>query len=230
MPDKIADSGLTAQTEETLFPSRRKKQGAEAEDVSKEPIANMEITSPAHLWNLGAVRIHLQVSNFMEAAAMVGQCQEMWRRLEEGYAERIEEVEALKNRVTLPQIEMLEDLAGQVGEDVPDNIEEMSKTAASKLISDWMQQVKGGGGDRQQSRRPSRNARRPQRSSSGAQRSGRSRRNDGGGSGGDSITAAQKRYIRQLCSQVDEDVPEDVDDMTKREASDYIQTLEGERD
>lgn len=225
----VVDSGLSPEAEEMLFPSRKKEGGEVVEEKAQavNEMPNMEITSPAHLWNLGAVKLHFVVRNMQEAAAMVGQCQELFRNLEKGYADRIEEVEELKNRVSLAQIEMLEDLAEQRGEELPEDLEEMSKTAASKLISDWLQEM-GGNQSRGRSSRRSRRA----SSARTARRTRRttSYRSSRRSSGGDKITSAQKRYIRRLCGDLDMDVPDDIDDMSKSEASDYIRELENELD
>lgn len=224
----IVDSGLSPEAEEVLFPPQKKEGGEVVEEkvqsVSETP--NMEITSPAHLWNLGAVKLHFVVRNMQEAAAMVGQCQELFRNLEKGYADRIEEVEELKNRVTLPQLEMLEDLAEQRGEELPDDYETMSKTQASKLISEWMQPAGGGQSQERSSRRS--------RRSSGARTTRRTRRTSSfrssrrSSNSDDGITSAQMRYIRRLCRDLGEDVPDDLASMTKQEASDLIQELESE--
>jgi len=243
MKDELEDSGivgtgLSPEAEQTLFPVREEEGGKhkvtkeESVAVSEGPRPNMAISSPAHLWNLGAFKLRFVVRNLQEAAAMVGQCQELFRNLEKGYGDRIEEVEEVRNRVSLAQIEVLEDLADQLDKELPEGLEEMSKTTASKLISEWMQEAKGGNDRSSSRRRPRRSSSRSSRSSRRTRRSSSSRRSSrrSSRSGDDPITSAQKRYIRRLCEDLDIDDPDGLDDMTKAEASDCIQDLEAQQD
>jgi len=229
------DSGLSSQAQETLF-GRQTKQEPEEEPQEEVPMPvgeqNMEITSPAHLWPLGAVRLRFVVNNMMEAAAMVGQCQELWRNLETGYADRIDEVEALENRVSVPQLELMEQLAEQLGASLPDGYGEMSKGEASRLIDEMMkerdaQQQAPTRGRRASGRRPTGRSRRsaPQRSTP-RRRSGGRQQYDNDAPGG--ITQNQARYVRSLYGQLGETPPAGLEDFSFNEASAEIESLEAE--
>jgi len=248
--------GLSSQAQETLFGRQAEEEEEQQEEVrrgdSPSPLRtrrgtssseevlmpvgeqNMEITSPAHLWPLGAVRLRFVVNNMMEAAAMVGQCQELWRNLETGYGDRIDEVEALENRVSMAQLGLMEQLAEQLGTDLPEGYGEMSKGEASQLIDQMIKER-----DAQQ-QAPSRDRRSSGRRSSGRRSSGR--RSSRGGSRPSSnrrqqqydndapggITPNQARYVRSLYGQLGEVPPAGLEDFSFNEASAEIESLEAE--
>lgn len=218
-------------------PLRTRRRTSDSEEVPMpEGQPNMEISSPAHLWGLGAVRLHFVVRNMEEVAAMVGQCQELWRNLEVGYADRLDEIEAIGNRVSIAQLELLEQLAEEAGEDLPEGYAEMSKGEASRLIDQFIKQNRQeeeparpsrGGRRRATQTRSSRrsSSRRASRRSSGRRSSGRSEYdNDAPGS----ATSKQKGWVAELYDMLGEAPPEDLEDLTFNEASQLIPELEAE--
>ena len=219
--------GLTEEQLQKVLPNRTKKGGDEkvvAKEEEKEEVVQgigMEIASPAHLWGLGHVTLKTNVRTLQEAAALVGEAQTFFQNLEKGYAERLEEVAEIQRRVSPAQLEMLENLAEKSGEELPDDIEEMSKTQAGLLIKEML--AKSGEGERPRGRFGRKSTGRSFSRRSDKRPASRRYRDDGGDDEG--VTPAQRRYLKSLGADEDE-----YKDLTKAEASKLIKQLKEEAD
>jgi len=241
---KMAGSGVSSEVEDAPFLPGAKKTVKEEEPVVEKTVKEYvtEITAPMHLWNLGAVKITTTFRTSSEVAAFIGQCQELWRNLEDAHAERISEVDAIRNRITPAQLEYVVDLAEQTRTELPENLQEVSQTEAKHLIKDMLSAKgekeparRGGGRYSGRSSYPRRNddeetSRRSGGRTSSYRRSGSSRKRggeyDNDAKGG--VTPGQLRYLRRLYGDVRRDEPEDLEDMSFNQASETIQKLEDE--
>ena len=217
--------GLTEEQLEKVLPNRAKKGGETkvvAEKETKEVVEGIEVTiaSPAHLWGLGHITLKTDVRTLQEAAALVGEAQTFFQNLEKGYAERLEEVAEIQRRVSPAQLEMLENLAEKSGEELPDDIEEMSKTQAGLLIKEML--AKSGESERPRGRFGRKSTGRSFSRRSSKRPASRRYRDEGGD---DEITPAQKRFLKLLGADEDE-----YKDLTKAEASKLIKELKEEAD
>lgn len=194
---------------------------------------NMEVDSPKELWDaFGHIKLYFHVDPALGAdgvSAQVGACIDLWAELKEEYADEIAEQAEVANAISPAQIAFIKRLCDEADEDLPEGFEDLGKEEASQLI----QELKGKAGDeakpsRRSSRSSGRSSGRSSSRRSSKRSSGRSsgRRSSGGRSGG-KLSDKQRNYIEQLCDEADEDVPEDLDDLTGKAASELIQELLG---
>jgi len=101
---------------------------------------NLIVNSPRHLWGLGSFKIHYRVADAEEMADALQDAQDFFEWAEDEFADRLGDVAALENTVTLAQRELLTTLAEEVGEELPDDLTDYSKTEASKLIRELISQ------------------------------------------------------------------------------------------
>jgi len=208
------------------------------EQPQETPGHNLIVHSPKFLWDLGAFEIRFHINNLVEVPDIIGDCQQMFADIQETFADRLKDVEAMENQITPAQLRKLEELADEQGTDLPRNVDELSKTDASKLIDKMMAES---GGSRRQSRGRSRgNSGGYNRNNYSSSRSGGYNRGGGGGySRGNNgrnrndpnrgITPGQQRFIADLCDERGMDIPEDLDQWVFADADAYIQELTGRR-
>ena len=205
--------------------TRRTSKVVEEEAVSGENLVTMIVHTPRHLWGLGATQFHFSVSTTDEAFEALGKMQENFEWMEDAFADRLADVAALENRISLAQQELLNTLAEETGEDLPDDLTDYSKTEASKLIRELMSQRESKP-QRTSSRRGVRvgSSRGAGRSSTRSRPSARPKRRTGGGRGGrrtgggrrqfsndapGSATEKMQDFLVDLCRQANVEAPTD---------------------
>lgn len=215
----------------------------EAEDTPKavsavargQEVSNMVIRSPAHLWRLGSFELSFHVRNLQEAAALVGEAQELFRNLAKGYAERLDEVEEFENRVSLAEIELIQNLSGEVDDDTEYDFDQMSSTTAKNIIRILLDKKRSGEKESRSTRssrgRGSSSRRRSSsRSSSTRRGSSRSSKGNYDNDAPGSITERQKTYVSRELDNGEpwpEDAPDEVDDWTYNQASAFLDEVYG---
>lgn len=220
--------------EEKSMPASRSRRTGRTREEQKESesdrglenveptAANLVIHSPRHLWGLGAIQFHFRTITTDEAMAIVADMQENFAWMEEEFADRLADVAALENQISIAQKELLTTLAEEVGEDLPD-LTNYSKTEASKLIRELLA-ARGVTPEtkrqlRTASRRPRETGRRnkPSRRPTTRKRTtgGRTGRRTGGGrrqfnnDAPGSATGKMKDFLLDLCRQAGVDAPTD---------------------
>lgn len=232
----MASPGQRSSTEGLTETARRtfgiKEEGKETDMPVKEtgdmPVvevqSNMTITAPKRFWEVfGAFNISLRVQNTQEIVANLERILELWGTLDKEFAEEL----AVSDEASPEQVSFIKQLCATVGEDVPDNIKEMTKAEASVVINNLMkdrdgrgQQSRGTGRESSTRRSTPRREFRSSRQSNADSGGGRYSRRSGGRD--NLATNRQKDYIERLCRDAGEDVPEELDDFTYAEADAFI--------
>ena len=231
-----------AETKEVPEVVRRATKAEDVEEPEEEAVVslpvdgpNMTVNSPRRLWDaFGCIQLSFRVDpeeGTEGVKAQVGVVIDLWAELEEEYADEIAAVAEAANAITPAQVAFINRLCDEADEDVPEDIKDLGKDEASVLI----QELKGKANEdekparRSSGRSSGRSSKRSSSRSSGrssGRRSGggRSSSSRGGRSrGGGKATKKQTDYLERLCDEADEDVPEDIDDLSGKEVSDLIQ-------
>ena len=197
---------------------------------TEELTPNMVVHSPKHLWGLGSIQLSFHVRSLQEASAIVGEAQELFRSLEKGYTERLEEVELIENRVTLAQIETINFLAEEMEVERDYDFDSMTTTAASNIIRQLLEKKNNGSRQSQSRRRPARRG----VAGRGEARRGRARRGTAGQGGRTydndrpgGATPGQRRYLADLYDRANEAEP-NLEEFSFNDASAEIQRLESD--
>lgn len=214
--------GIKEEGKETNMPVK------ETEDMPVVEVqSNMTITAPKRFWEVfGAFNISLRVKDTPEIILNLERILELWSTLDKEFAEEL----AVSDEASPEQVSFIRQLCATVGEDVPENIKEMTKAEASVVINNLMKDRDGRGQTRGTSRESSTRRSTPRREFRSSRQSdtdgGRYSRKPGGYNrrpGQDNpATNRQKDYIERLCRDAGEDVPEELDDFTYAEADAFI--------
>jgi len=175
----------------------------------------LTIDSPKEMWDvLGHIAINCTATTEEAILQNVAAAQKLWATLREEFADEFEEVARKKLLASDGQRGFLADLYEQAGEEVPDDLEDMTKAEASREI----QRLQG---DSAPQARQSRST-------------GRSRGGSRQQSGGFTLknpdapaSDAQLDKLEDLAKKAGEDLPDGYEDFTMQEASDEIQRLMG---
>lgn len=182
--------------------------------------SSLEINSPSSLWPLGAIKLHVAGPLFLadvrnaraEAAELF---EEMWGSLVSS-----------ETPPTLKAVNYAKSLVVKAGEDVEEYAwADMTATEVSGLIQEF-------GAEKEEEKLKSRGKRRAAKRSGSGRGKPRRASKSSSSSGRFTIknpnapaTDAQLSKIEQLCKDANEDVPDDLDELTKGEASDVIQEM-----
>lgn len=226
----IPSTGLTPEAEKAWgFKVSEDKEVKVAKEEMVEGVAvaessdkpNMTVDSPRDLWDaLGHIQLSLTVKNIEGIKQSVSACVELWDALRDDFSDVIEATKEEANRISSEQVGFITQLCEELEEDEPENLGEMSKAEASTLIRDLMKKrdTEARPARRVSSTRPTRTASRSEVQPSRGGDRGRQMSNPHA-----SITNPQLDLIEKICGRNDMDVPEDVEEWTKKEASDWIQ-------
>lgn len=209
---------------------------------------NMEVMTPAHLWDLGATKFRFHIETLSEALQIMEQMQVYFEDLEEEFAERLQDIKTLADKATDAQIKFLIRLYEEAEEDYDkEEIAELSKLDISERIQEMLDDQKAHkarrparkktrktGGSRSRRSYDDEEEERPRRKKKSKKRRSSNRRktsskgskkydNDEEGS----RTDKQAVLVEKLCDEADEDiwpddVPGDLDDWSFQQATDFI--------